>query len=237
MNRDATLLADAEVGTLGARVYSWDGPWVSLGRSQSPERDLLPTNPVPHVIRPTGGQAVLHGHDITIGLAIPMDIVVAANPDEIEITTEVTEWVNIETGKLRFTLPGTTIDHRRSIRVVYRTATRPILEALRTCGLDVALAADTEWVREAHGLPDCFAATSELDIVDRATGSKICGCAMRRKRDAVLLQASVPKGQPLVDPSQVFADASCYVGPEWDSSGLRDALEAKLRYNFSNVPA
>ncbi len=232
MDRDAALLADAEAGKLGARVYSWDGPWVSLGRSQSPERDLLPSNPVPFVKRPTGGQAVLHGHDATIGLAIPMDMVVAANPGEIEVTTEVTEWANIETGKLQYTLPGATIDHRRSIRVVYRTATRPIIEALRACGLDVALAADTEWMKAPHGLPDCFAATSELDIVDRATGSKICGCAMRRKREAVLLQASIPQGEPLVDPSLVFADASRYVGPEWDSTELASALEKKLAAQF-----
>lgn len=200
MDRDAALLADAEAGKLGARVYSWDGPWVSLGRSQSPERDLLPGNPVPFVKRPTGGQAVLHGHDATVGLAIPMSLVVG--------------------------------EERPSVRTVYRVATKPILEALQVCGLDVALAADTEWMKAPRGLPDCFAATSEMDIVDRATGIKICGCAMRRKRDAVLLQASIPKGEPLVDPSLVFADASRNVGPNWDSTELASVLERELAAQF-----
>lgn len=71
MARDCDLLGAAEAGITGCRVYSWDGPWVSLGRFQSPEADLLPGAPVPWVMRPTGGKGVLHGHDLTIGLAMP----------------------------------------------------------------------------------------------------------------------------------------------------------------------
>ncbi|MEQ1822113.1 MAG: hypothetical protein ABL949_06370 [Fimbriimonadaceae bacterium] len=54
------------------RVYGWDGPWVSLGRFQTAETALLPGAPVKWVQRPTGGRAVLHGHDITVGLAAPI---------------------------------------------------------------------------------------------------------------------------------------------------------------------
>jgi lipoate-protein ligase A len=53
------------------RFYSGDGPWVSLGRFQNPERDLLDPALVPWVMRPTGGKAVLHGHDLTVTLACP----------------------------------------------------------------------------------------------------------------------------------------------------------------------
>lgn len=56
--------------TGGLRVYTWDGPWVSLGRFQSPERDLLPGCTVPYVMRPTGGRAVLHGHDLTVSIGL-----------------------------------------------------------------------------------------------------------------------------------------------------------------------
>ncbi len=199
MERDSLLLANAEQGVLGARVYSWDGPWVTLGRSQTAERDLLPNNTVPSVKRPTGGQGVLHGHDATIGLAIPIANVIA------KASTE-----------------------RLGIRSVYRISTKPVLEALRGCGLDVALAVDTAWTKVRSDLPDCFAGTSELDIVNRITGEKLCGCAMRRKRDAVLLQASIPIGKPLVDPSSIFLDASSYIGPEWNSFNLGRLLEESL---------
>lgn len=197
MVKDLALL---EAGIVAARVYSWDGPWVSLGKSQSPDADLLPSCPIPHVERPTGGHAVLHGHDATIGLAIPMQFV------------------------------------RRSIRATYRTATLPIIEALRGCGLNAILAADTEFVRDQRDRPDCFAAISETDIVDEATGLKICGCALRRSREAVLIQASIPNGPPLVDPARVFRDPAPNVGLEWDSRGLAKSLEEALRYNLTYVP-
>lgn len=52
-----------------ARVYGWDGPWASLGRSQAADQALLPGAPVRWVARPTGGQGVLHGHDVTVAIA------------------------------------------------------------------------------------------------------------------------------------------------------------------------
>jgi lipoate-protein ligase A len=69
MARDESLL---ETGELGARVYTWDGVWVSLGRFQKPEKALLHATETRWVMRPTGGKAVLHGHDVTIGLAAPL---------------------------------------------------------------------------------------------------------------------------------------------------------------------
>lgn len=72
MARDRDLLVLAESGSLGCRIYAWNGPWVSLGRYQSPSRELVDPNSVDWVSRPTGGKAVLHGHDITVGLAVPL---------------------------------------------------------------------------------------------------------------------------------------------------------------------
>ena len=66
MARDVAL---TELIGTNVRVYQWDGPWVSLGRSQTATHVLTEGCPVPHVIRPTGGAAVLHGHDITIAIA------------------------------------------------------------------------------------------------------------------------------------------------------------------------
>jgi len=69
MARDTALL---EARELACRVYYWNGPWVSLGRFQNPARDIVEGTQVPWVMRPTGGKAVLHGHDVTVGLAVPL---------------------------------------------------------------------------------------------------------------------------------------------------------------------
>jgi lipoate-protein ligase A len=83
MARDVVLLQRAEQGQPAARVYSWSEPWVTLGCFQSPDRDLLPGSTVPYVMRPTGGKAVLHGHDLTVGLAIPLSTL-NLNPRDIK---------------------------------------------------------------------------------------------------------------------------------------------------------
>lgn len=72
MLRDSQLLTLAESGVSSLRFYSWDGPWVSLGRFQTPERDLIDRTLVPLALRPTGGKAVLHGHDLTVAVAMPL---------------------------------------------------------------------------------------------------------------------------------------------------------------------
>jgi lipoate-protein ligase A len=72
MERDRELLRLAEIGISGCRLYTWDGPWVSLGRFQAATRDLVDPEHTQWVLRPTGGKAVLHGHDVTVGLAMPL---------------------------------------------------------------------------------------------------------------------------------------------------------------------
>lgn len=72
MALDAALLQAAEGGTVGWRVYGWDGPWVSLGRFQRPGR-ALGEGWDRWCVRPTGGRAVLHGHDVTFSFALPHD--------------------------------------------------------------------------------------------------------------------------------------------------------------------
>ncbi len=71
MRADTDILEDAEKGNASARVYTWQGVWVTLGRNQKPEDALLDLS-VNHIIRPTGGAAVLHGHDVTISVARPL---------------------------------------------------------------------------------------------------------------------------------------------------------------------
>lgn len=204
MARDEALLLQAEHGAVVARVYSWDGPWVSLGKFQNPERDLLPGTTVPHVRRPTGGKAVLHGHDATIALAMPLA--------SIDCTF-------------------------RDVKRAYRAVIEPITKALNLCGLAAVLAEETSHVNRGRRTADCFAFNSANDVVDPVTGQKLCGCALKLTDLAVLVQASIPNGHPLVDPKTVLREASLNTGPEWDASHLRDALEQSLRYNFDHVSA
>jgi lipoate-protein ligase A len=70
MRRDEELLRIAEAQNPMCRLYGWSGPWVSLGRFQKPEETIAPGFS-DYVLRPTGGKAVLHGHDHTVALALP----------------------------------------------------------------------------------------------------------------------------------------------------------------------
>jgi len=72
MARDTELLRRAEQGETIARIYGWTALWVTLGRFQRPETTLVEPKSTPHTVRPTGGAAVLHGHDLTVAIAMPI---------------------------------------------------------------------------------------------------------------------------------------------------------------------
>ncbi len=80
MARDAAFLDSVEARV---RVYEWDRPWVSLGRFQVPEMTVKPRSGVDWVMRPTGGKAVLHGHDLTVGIGVPL-VMMGQNEREVK---------------------------------------------------------------------------------------------------------------------------------------------------------
>ncbi|AIE87448.1 lipoyl protein ligase domain-containing protein [Fimbriimonas ginsengisoli] len=165
MAADLELLSRAAEGEAGGRIYSWSTVWVTLGRGQEAERTLVDPSRIPWIVRPTGGAAVLHGHDLTVGLAFPL---------------------------------------RRSVRDSYRIGTEPLIAALHAGGVPAVLA---ESIGADDGDPrriDCFAGSSSNDIVDPRSGAKVCGCALRRTRDAVLIQASIPVRDAGIDPASVI---------------------------------
>lgn len=203
MALDAELLAGADAGKLGFRVYGWDGPWVSLGCFQRPETALRPNCPIPWAIRPTGGKAVLHGHDITLGFAIPLAVL--GDPAALS----------------------------RSLRGVYRRAIQPIVAALRTCGLPAILAEDLldfnrRRDRSEGKLADCFTVISANDVVLESTGAKVCGCALKMTQSAVLVQASIPAGPPLVDPAEVFEHPATIVATRWETARFEGAFREAM---------
>jgi lipoate-protein ligase A len=77
MGLDEALLALAhQAGVATLRLYTWAGPWLSLGYAQrlSTDRERsLEEGGVAWVRRATGGSAVLHGCDLTYSIAAPCD--------------------------------------------------------------------------------------------------------------------------------------------------------------------
>jgi lipoate-protein ligase A len=74
MGLDEALLRSACAGATTLRLYTWKGPWVSLGYGQSadPVRvERCRAAGVGLVRRATGGAAVLHGRDLTYAVAAP----------------------------------------------------------------------------------------------------------------------------------------------------------------------
>ena len=196
MRRDQLLLEAAERGDPGFRVYGWDGVWVTVGRFQSPERDLVDPCNTRWILRPTGGKAVLHGHDVTVGLAVPLRLLVGVDS--------------------------------RSVKGVYRAVVAPIVVALNACGVPAALAEETRHANTGMRTSDCFAFSSPNDVVDSSTGRKLCGCALRLTQTAVLVQASIPNGPPLVDPCTVIVNADRHVACDWDASNFCSAFEGAM---------
>ena len=82
--------------------------------------------------------------------------------------------------------------------------------------------------RPARLAADCFAHVSANDLVDPDSGLKVCGCALRLTDKAVLVQASIPNGLPLVDPQTVFAMPSAHVAKRWNAEGFPDELGKAL---------
>jgi lipoate-protein ligase A len=120
----------------------------------------------------------------------------------------------------------------RSLKAVYRLAIDPIVQALRECGLPAILAEERpSSQRSTFRTADCFAFTSPNDVVHEKFGVKVCGCALKLTQRAVLVQASIPAGAPLVDPARVFAKPSQLPYLPWNS----DDFETAFRENMGRL--
>ena len=165
MELDRQLLEAARNNVASLRIYTWNEPWLTLGRFQRQE-EALSRGDIPFSVRPTGGKAVLHGHDVTVSIALP--------------------------------LARLLLDQARKVRQAYRSATEPIILALRSCGV-LATLAEEVGVLDSSRSADCFASRSRNDIIDLETGLKVCGCAQVIENSAFLIQCSIPYKNPPVE--------------------------------------
>lgn len=247
MAQDLALLDDLPNHSISARVYGWTSPWVTLGRFQSPQKALLLGCPIPSVPRPTGGKAVLHGHDVTLGLAASLDhlkisernlkpayravirpLVVALNAVGIpailgedllrpsghpEPPSSVRGAKDLNTQAPAEVIRGTTVLSGRSMgfhpeRSQGISPTSPLTPQSVPPTPHRQLESQTHQNEGRPKTEDCFAHVSPNDIVAPQTGQKICGCALRMYPNAILLQASIPIAEPLVDPATVYKNPS-----------------------------
>ena len=202
MQLDSELLLRAEQGRAICRTYTWSQPWVTLGKFQCREKDLLPEATVAYSERPTGGKAVLHGHDLTLTIACSLDQLSKHNAEQKDLT--------------------------RSVRTVYRILIEPIIQALNRCGIDAVLAEKTKFAVHKKKTSDCFAHVSANDVVDPYLGLKKCGCALKLTDRAVLLQASIPVKEPLLDPKEIFKMPARYHYSALDRLEFESYLEDEL---------
>jgi len=74
MALDDALLELAQEGQASLRVYSWDGPHLTLGYFQKAEvRRTLGHESLPWARRASGGEALLHHHEWTYAFALPAE--------------------------------------------------------------------------------------------------------------------------------------------------------------------
>jgi lipoate-protein ligase A len=73
MAADQVLLESATEGIATLRFYAWDEPTLSLGyfQPESARRIDASVAALPFVRRPTGGQILVHHHEVTYALALP----------------------------------------------------------------------------------------------------------------------------------------------------------------------
>lgn len=181
MRRDAELLSAFRQGNIPPtlRLYQWDRPAMTYGYGQRLPETLLQVCEeldIPLIKRPTGGKAVLHGHDLTLAFVF--------NPAYEKQEAK---------GSLR------------SPRTAYEQVVPLLIEVFHRVGVP-ALRGDAPAPHPASfdDGGDCFATPAITDIVHAGTGVKLIGCALRSQVGGTLLQASIPIQPPCVPAERLF---------------------------------
>tara|TARA_B100000686_G_scaffold341840_1_gene419907 strand:+ start:4789 stop:5589 length:801 start_codon:yes stop_codon:yes gene_type:complete len=167
MQVDSMLLEAVAVGQSAPalRFYKWAPPAISLGRNQSPERELdlekVNAAKLDVVTRVTGGRAVLHWNELTYSIIVPEGDSVLGESRE----------------------------------VTYREIAKALICGLQLFGITAdlnrksTLSPQLSAEKPVRSKPPCFASTAKWEITYR--DRKLVGSAQRRIRGAILQHGSL----------------------------------------------
>lgn len=82
MSADEALLESAAAGVASLRFYGWSTPTLSLGyfQPQAARHNEEVFSELPYVRRPSGGDALVHDHEVTYALALPAQLAGQSEP-------------------------------------------------------------------------------------------------------------------------------------------------------------
>jgi hypothetical protein len=239
MARDCALLEAFQRGEIPPtlRVYQWASPALTYGVNQQlPPRlvDACAALGIPLFRRPTGGKAVLHGHDLTVGLVFRATDCLS-EPPPLGSPCKQGEPISGSPREAGGTSRRGADFHqsRPYPRQVYQFLA-PVDRGVRAGGhprrAGDAPAPDPRSLDDGG---DCFATPAIADIVHAETGVKLMGCALLVRGAYVLMQASIPLRLPDVPVERLFGHPHP-TPPPIDPDALTDALYRTLTRVIQN---
>jgi lipoate-protein ligase A len=234
MARDCALLEAFQRGEIPPtlRVYQWASPALTYGVNQQlPPRlvDACAALGIPRFRRPTGGKAVLHGHDLTVGLVFRAADCLS-EPPPLGSPCKQGEPISGSPREAGGTSRRGADFHqsRPYPRQVYQFLVPALMEAFAQVGVPAVQGdAPAPDPRSADDGGDCFATPAIADIVHAETGVKLMGCALLVRGACVLMQASIPLRPPTVPVERLFGHPHP-APPPLDADALTDALYRTL---------
>jgi lipoate-protein ligase A len=240
MARDCALLEAFQRGEIPPtlRVYQWASPALTYGVNQQlPPRlvDACAALGIPLFRRPTGGKAVLHGHDLTVGLVFRAADCLS-EPPPLGSPCKQGEPISGSPREAGGTSRRGADFHqsRPYPRQVYQFLVPALMEAFAQVGVPAVQGdAPAPDPRSADDGGDCFATPAIADIVHAETGVKLMGCALLVRGASVLMQASIPLRLPDVPVERLFGHPHPTPLPI-DPDALTDALYRTLTRVIQN---
>jgi lipoate-protein ligase A len=214
-------------------VYQWASPALTYGVNQQlPARlvDACAALGIPMLRRPTGGKAVLHGHDLTMGLVFRyVALTPSPSPTEgVGAHCAPTPANGVSVGARHAVPLHTNAPARPYPRQVYQMLAPALIEAFAQVGIPAVQGdAPAPDPRSADDGGDCFATPAIADLVHAETGVKLMGCALLVRGASVLMQASIPLRIPEVPVERLFGHPHP-APPPIDPDALTDALYRTL---------
>jgi lipoate-protein ligase A len=240
MARDCALLEAFQRGEIPPtlRVYQWASPALTYGVNQQlPPRlvDACAALGIPLFRRPTGGKAVLHGHDLTVGLVFRAADCLS-EPPPLGSPCKQGEPISGSPREAGGTSRRGADFHqsRPYPRQVYQYLAPAFIEAFAQVGIPAVQGrAPAPDPRSLDDGGDCFATPAIADIVHAETGVKLMGCALLVRGASVLMQASIPLRLPDVPVERLFGHPHPTPLPI-DPDALTDALYRTLTRVIQN---